>query len=173
MVSRVNGSSTPTQSTMRLDNVDESTDNNIECAVCLDDIEVLDENHNRVTLACNHLFHSECIGQWLERHHNCPICRAEIPEKESEPSKKDEFSPERIMALPDGNTLVESESAVSRLSLMGDEEIRVRSVRWLNQRDSNLSDTVSRVNAIASIFFGWNTSEATSNALSPWRFGWN
>jgi hypothetical protein len=26
-------------------------------------------------LPCNHRFHTECIGEWLQRETRCPVCR--------------------------------------------------------------------------------------------------
>ena len=31
---------------------------------------------------CEHVFHAECLEQWLKKHENCPICRFELGEKE-------------------------------------------------------------------------------------------
>jgi len=31
-----------------------------------------------MALPCGHLFHSNCVGDWLERHATCPECRTEI-----------------------------------------------------------------------------------------------
>ncbi|PIN11683.1 hypothetical protein CDL12_15713 [Handroanthus impetiginosus] len=48
----------------------------LECAVCLarfEDIEVL-----RLLPKCKHAFHIDCIGQWLEQHSTCPICRQTV-----------------------------------------------------------------------------------------------
>ena len=27
---------------------------------------------------CNHLFHSECIDEWLNNNPTCPICRMDV-----------------------------------------------------------------------------------------------
>lgn len=50
---------------------------NRECCICLDEIVV----HRTVTrLPCAHLFHSHCIGDWLQYHRcTCPVCRYELP----------------------------------------------------------------------------------------------
>lgn len=42
------------------------------CAVCLDSF----EEKKVIKLRCNHLFHSECISNWIEYQTTCPICRA-------------------------------------------------------------------------------------------------
>ena len=31
-----------------------------------------------MALPCGHLFHSNCVSDWLERHATCPECRTEI-----------------------------------------------------------------------------------------------
>lgn len=44
------------------------------CLVCLCDFEVKDVA--RKLVKCNHLFHKECIDQWLTTGRNsCPLCR--------------------------------------------------------------------------------------------------
>ena len=51
----------------------------INCIICLDDIEKGEEIR---TLRCMHKFHKECIDSWLERQHLdnliCPICDSSI-----------------------------------------------------------------------------------------------
>jgi uncharacterized protein YneF (UPF0154 family) len=43
------------------------------CPICLDHFEV------RVTQApCGHVFHKDCIRQWLLNTKNCPICRSPL-----------------------------------------------------------------------------------------------
>ena len=43
---------------------------NEQCSICL-----LDLGTTVQTLRCNHVFHQECIAQWLPEHQTCPICR--------------------------------------------------------------------------------------------------
>uniref|UniRef100_A0A914HZG3 RING-type domain-containing protein n=1 Tax=Globodera rostochiensis TaxID=31243 RepID=A0A914HZG3_GLORO len=50
-----------------------------ECAICLNSIDFKEKV--RPLPACNHIFHNECIEQWLRSGHNtCPICRQSLPE---------------------------------------------------------------------------------------------
>jgi Cys-tRNA synthase (O-phospho-L-seryl-tRNA:Cys-tRNA synthase) len=29
-------------------------------------------------LPCRHKFHKKCLERWVESHHTCPICRADV-----------------------------------------------------------------------------------------------
>ena len=42
------------------------------CAICLDDVEM---NKLMIRLDCNHVYCSECISKWFEKHVTCPECR--------------------------------------------------------------------------------------------------
>ena len=45
------------------------------CAICFspfEDHDLVCESNN---LSCKHVFHKDCLVQWLERHEDCPICR--------------------------------------------------------------------------------------------------
>ncbi|CAJ1967037.1 unnamed protein product [Cylindrotheca closterium] len=50
--------------------------NNRECCICLETISL----GNKVTrIPCAHIFHQECIVDWLSNHHcTCPVCRYEL-----------------------------------------------------------------------------------------------
>jgi hypothetical protein len=50
-------------------------DDDAECTVCLDVVEV---GQDSLTLPCSHAFHHKCIIQWLSRTNRCPTCRYEI-----------------------------------------------------------------------------------------------
>lgn len=49
---------------------------NPSCSVCLEDF-----NREKVflkTKACNHLFHKECLKNWLQVSRTCPLCRKDL-----------------------------------------------------------------------------------------------
>ncbi|MED6205968.1 hypothetical protein PIB30_022572 [Stylosanthes scabra] len=48
----------------------------LECAVCLNEFE--DTETLRLIPKCDHVFHPECIDEWLESHTTCPVCRANL-----------------------------------------------------------------------------------------------
>ena len=43
------------------------------CSICLDDFEINDKVCR--TKICNHLFHKECLKEWLKTENSCPVCR--------------------------------------------------------------------------------------------------
>jgi len=45
------------------------------CSICLDDFKPENECHQ---LYCFHIFHKNCIGEWLAKHESCPDCRKPI-----------------------------------------------------------------------------------------------
>ncbi|KAL7579728.1 hypothetical protein ACA910_021871 [Epithemia clementina (nom. ined.)] len=49
---------------------------NRECCVCLDGHQLAD---TAVRLPCAHIFHKDCILDWLKTHCTCPVCRYELP----------------------------------------------------------------------------------------------
>ncbi|CAI0399377.1 unnamed protein product [Linum tenue] len=47
------------------------------CAICLERFEVSGE---AIRLRCGHLYHRDCIGNWLQKgKRQCPVCRSQIP----------------------------------------------------------------------------------------------
>ncbi|CAN6814422.1 unnamed protein product [Brassica oleracea] len=53
-----------------------------QCTVCLSVFG--DGEEIRRLSACKHAFHVSCIETWLKDHPNCPICRADVPVKQTE-----------------------------------------------------------------------------------------
>ncbi|XP_050101146.1 uncharacterized protein LOC126581496 [Anopheles aquasalis] len=59
----------------RLRLVSESDEDSEKCTICLSQFEV-DNDVRR--LPCMHLFHKDCVDQWLVTNKHCPICRVDI-----------------------------------------------------------------------------------------------
>lgn len=59
---------------MRQIELDEE-DGGEKCTICLSLFEI--ENDVR-RLPCMHLFHMDCVDQWLVTNKHCPICRVDI-----------------------------------------------------------------------------------------------
>tara|TARA_A100001015_G_C14751000_1_gene617544 strand:+ start:55 stop:720 length:666 start_codon:yes stop_codon:yes gene_type:complete len=45
------------------------------CPVCLNDMDIGDQVRN---LPCQHLFHKDCVDEWLRVNASCPTCRTSI-----------------------------------------------------------------------------------------------
>ncbi|KAK6635573.1 hypothetical protein RUM44_000826 [Polyplax serrata] len=56
-------------------NVENSEDYIEKCTICLSEFE---ESEDVRRLPCMHLFHIECVDQWLSTNKRCPICRVDI-----------------------------------------------------------------------------------------------
>lgn len=58
----------------------DKTDNNDEtserCCICLVNFEQ-DEDVSK--MPCHHVYHRDCIIQWLRINHVCPLCRFQMP----------------------------------------------------------------------------------------------
>ncbi|CAF4116836.1 unnamed protein product [Rotaria sp. Silwood2] len=48
---------------------------NTQCYICLEDFQSVDSIK---ILNCQHVFHSECINEWLRCHSNCAYCRTPV-----------------------------------------------------------------------------------------------
>ena len=42
------------------------------CSICLDDFHKYDKY---IEFECKHIYHKNCIKEWLQNHKNCPNCR--------------------------------------------------------------------------------------------------
>ncbi|KAJ9166944.1 hypothetical protein P3X46_021633 [Hevea brasiliensis] len=45
----------------------------LECSICLDQLSIGSEGRR---LPCSHLYHGNCIEEWLKKSKTCPLCRA-------------------------------------------------------------------------------------------------
>jgi len=50
----------------------------IECVICYNDIDTSDRTAYMIA-PCNHVFHKDCLIQWMEVKMECPICRQDLP----------------------------------------------------------------------------------------------
>lgn len=50
-------------------------DSNLECSICLNKFS---DDNKGYELKCEHIFHKDCIKEWMERSKTCPICRIDI-----------------------------------------------------------------------------------------------
>ncbi len=46
------------------------------CAICLENFDSLSDV--KQLPICHHVFHTNCLTEWLLRHANCPMCRTRI-----------------------------------------------------------------------------------------------
>ncbi|KAL6595496.1 hypothetical protein ACP70R_047836 [Stipagrostis hirtigluma subsp. patula] len=59
-----------------------------ECVICVTEYEAGDDV---CVMPCRHVFHRECLGEWLSRSCVCPLCRHALPtEKETQSSNEAE-----------------------------------------------------------------------------------
>ena len=49
-----------------------------DCVVCMCEVDNCDKNEHMIT-PCNHLFHADCLLQWMDVKMECPTCRAKLP----------------------------------------------------------------------------------------------
>ena len=51
------------------------------CAICLDEfsIEGVAAEARVIRMPCSHIYHEDCIVEWLENSNMCPMCRYELP----------------------------------------------------------------------------------------------
>ena len=59
----------------KLKDISKLEDDKKNCIICMEDFKVNDEV---IFLPCLHIFHKDCILEWLGRHDDCPICKNKI-----------------------------------------------------------------------------------------------
>ena len=59
----------------KLRDISKLEDDKKNCIICMEDFKVDDEV---IFLPCLHIFHKDCILEWLNRHDDCPICKNKI-----------------------------------------------------------------------------------------------
>lgn len=46
------------------------------CPVCMEEVII---GSHLARMPCSHMFHQDCILEWLKRSHTCPVCRFKLP----------------------------------------------------------------------------------------------
>lgn len=57
-----------------------------DCPICFEK----NGDESSMTLSCNHIFHTNCIENWLFTKTTCPCCRTVVLERESDDSDSDD-----------------------------------------------------------------------------------
>lgn len=125
----------------------------VSCAICLNNIEdqPICYEEQKKKLDCSHIFHRECIGEWLKQKHNCPLCRAPVAVNTPE-APRVEMTVDEILAVPD-----EQRAIAERLAVVRDFIHEIRRVRRLDlNEDTAQAQTARKVNSVETRIFGFN-----------------
>lgn len=52
-------------------------DSTRKCPICIDDYEIGDEICYSRNKKCRHVFHADCMRNWLMKSNDCPLCRVD------------------------------------------------------------------------------------------------
>lgn len=106
------------------------------CPICLDDI----KEKNTVVTKCGHTMHLECMLQHLKqqrqnyRNGNCPICRETIETFQQRPAAPSSAVPATVTALSNAIDRFTDRIAVSRASLLREQQQREQQQQRQNAR---------------------------------------
>ena len=56
--------------------IDNLLNDSQQCSICLSDVNVTD--NDKLILNCGHMFHKDCIKNWILVHKTCPLCREKV-----------------------------------------------------------------------------------------------
>ncbi|XP_047167031.1 E3 ubiquitin-protein ligase ATL6-like [Vigna umbellata] len=111
----------------------------LECAVCLCEFE--DTETLRLIPKCDHVFHPDCIDEWLSSHTTCPVCRANLVPTESQESDANNG----VAAVPDPQMLTPDLEAQNDAVEATPEQQNTDSDRFLNEpKVLSLEKTLNR-----------------------------
>ena len=87
-----------------------SIDSHEECSICLDEL------HNPVITACKHVFGGECIERTIDLQHKCPMCRAQLVDKDCLVQPAAELGSEEIVHIDTNTQSSKTEALMSILT---------------------------------------------------------
>jgi hypothetical protein len=59
----------------------------LDCPICMSEVDMTTGTH--LVTPCDHVFHDECLQQWMEVKMECPSCRAQLPPVSDDRSTED------------------------------------------------------------------------------------
>jgi len=75
---RISGSSSRHRSATTIDESISTSGPSLDCVICCSSVDV--QNRRAYMLPpCDHIFHRQCLEQWMEVKLECPICRKALP----------------------------------------------------------------------------------------------
>ena len=137
-----------------------------DCSICLMGIipQPQCEEEKGTMLDCSHIFHRECIGEWLKQKHSCPLCRAPVRNiSTAEVSLAPQMTLNDILVVPDiqpafghEHPAFSAENIAEILYFVRNTIRAARQVRQLSlNENSQVAATARRVNNIAGSIFGF------------------
>ncbi|KAF8105975.1 hypothetical protein N665_0149s0005 [Sinapis alba] len=67
----------------RIEPMDLKEKSDIQCSICIEDFS--DTHENIIWMPqCKHMFHQDCLFEWLSRQNSCPLCRSTVPMEDQE-----------------------------------------------------------------------------------------
>ncbi len=120
------------------------------CVICLEAInpQAVSDQEQPSELKCHHIFHKECITEWLKVKHNCPTCRA--------PALISEMLPQEILAVPDSESTSYLESNQQALAIVRERVLHERNIRQIRlDEDTPVAETARKIHSVAAKVFGW------------------
>ena len=59
----------------KIQDINKLSEDKKKCIICLEDFK---NNDDTIILPCIHIFHEECIKNWMKKNDSCPICKFHI-----------------------------------------------------------------------------------------------
>jgi len=117
-----------------------------QCSICLNPLNDSDILH----LPCSHMFHRNCVEQWITENHSCPVCR--INTQTAHLLDGDIIS---IKCSRNGHTPFWSEAVIERKGLSNDIHCRLAKVQY--------RDNIATIKSFGNILY--NIENETNTVL--------